>query len=309
VVIGCVILNKLQLGAGSVPGELTAKSVMVPSFLLGVGLFFDNSKLSIQSTLSIIWNFLHILKSEEKCKQFVGISTKTNHTVTEYYCDCRNICNSWIRDPNNQPKLGGFGCIVEMDESYFPGQPKFNRGRRLGTTWEDNEKWVFGLTQRNSLDCILEQVPSNRSRKTLIPIINKHCLPGTLFCSDGWRAYNCLAEHLDIEDVLHYSVNHSKNYVDPDTGAHTQTIEGLWSHVKDYLPSHGMKPCDLVSYLGAFMWVRYCKQRRLDKFIHFLKCAAEIRPPTYLQKLPIAENVCSHTTNNENIHDDDFVEI
>jgi len=118
-----------------------------------------------------------------------------------------------------------------------------------------------------------------------------------------------LAEHLDIEDVLHYSVNHSKNYVDPDTGAHTQTIEGLWSHVKDYLPSHGMKPCDLVSYLGAFMWVRYCKQRKLDKFIYFLKCAAEIRPPTYFQKLPIAENICSHTTNNENIHDDDFVEV
>ena len=263
------------------------------------GTFFDHSKLSIQSTLRIIWNFVHHL-SEEQCKQFVGISTKTNHTVSEYYGDCRNICNSWIRDPKNQPKLGGFGIIVEMDESYFPSQPKFNRGRRLGTTWSDDEKWVFGLTPRNSLDCILEQVPSNRSQKILLPIINKHCLEGTLFCSDGWKAYNCLADHLELDDVLHYQVNHSKNYVDPNTGAHTQTIEGLWSHVKDFLPNHGMKPCDLGSYLGTFMWVRFCKQRKLDKFMHFLKCAAEIRPSTYVQKLPFAAQ--------QDI-DEDFIEI
>jgi len=158
----------------------------------------------------------------------------------------------------------------------------------------------FGLTPRNSLDCILEQVPSNRSRKILLPIINKHCLEGTLFCSDGWKAYNCLADHLELDDVLHYQVNHSKNYVDPNTGAHTQTIEGLWSHVKDFLPIHGMKPCDLGSYLGTFMWVHYCKQRKLDKFMHFLKCAAEIRPSTYVQKLPFAAQ--------QDI-DEDFIEI
>ena len=79
--------------------------------------------------------------------------------------------------------------------------------------------WV--ITERDNLDCILEQVPSNRSRKTLIPLINKQALPGSLFCSDGWRAYMKLADHLNADDALHYPVN-------PDTGAHTQIIEGLW---------------------------------------------------------------------------------
>ena len=216
--------------------------------------------------------------NEKQCKEYAGISTKTNHTVVELYSDFRTICNHWIWDSAHTPKLGGFGKIVEMDESYFPGCPKYNRGRRLGTTWKEDEKWTFGLTERGGLDCILVQVPLSRTRKTLIPIINRHCLEGLLFCSDGWKAYHKLAEHLNLEDVLHFPVNHTENYVDTQTGAHTQTIEGLWSHIKDFLPSHGMKPCDLHSYLGWFMWTQYCKQRKLDKFIHFLSCTAEIRP-------------------------------
>ena len=32
----------------------------------------------------------------------------------------------------NKPELGGFGKIVEMDESHFARAPKFGRGRTLG---------------------------------------------------------------------------------------------------------------------------------------------------------------------------------
>ena len=39
----------------------------------------------------------------------------------EYYADCRHVCNAWIWNENNTPKFGGFGKVVEMDESFFPG--------------------------------------------------------------------------------------------------------------------------------------------------------------------------------------------
>ena len=111
-----------------------------------------------------------------------------------------------------------------------------------------------------------------------------------------------------MEDVLHYPVNHSKNYVDPETGAHTQTIEGLWGHVKDFLPTRGMKPCDLYSYLGWFMWTRFCKQRNLDKFVHFFKCVSEVRPPLCNHMISIGN--IQHSINDlkeEKVSDDDFV--
>ena len=273
-------------------------------FSIRKGTFFGKSKFDIQLQLRIIWNFVHRL-SIVQCKNFCNVGTKTDHTLGEIYSDCRNICSNWIWNPEHTPKLGGYGKIIEMDESFFPGAPKFNRGRRLGTSWEEDEKWTFGLTERDGLDCILVQVPSNRSRKSLIPIINQHTLPGSLLCSDGWKAYYKLAEHLDVDDILHYPVNHSKNFVDPETGSHTQTIEGLWSHLKDFLPVRGMKPQDLRSFLGWFMWTRYCKQRKLDVFIHFLKSAAEVRPPSHFSKLPVANMKIAEKATKVN-SDDDF---
>ena len=101
------------------------------------------------------------------------------------------------------------------------------------------------MTPRGSLDVLIKQVASNRSRDVLLLIIDEHCLPGSIFCSDGWKAYNKLSEHLQLEDVDHFPVNHSENFVDPESGAHTQTIEGVWRHCKDFLPSFGLKPAYL----------------------------------------------------------------
>ena len=265
------------------------------------GTMFDNSQISITTILQLIWHFVHRL-NEKQCAQYTNISSKNNTTVVKWYAFCRDTCTQWFWKPENTPKLGGYGVIVEMDESYFPGKPKFNRGRRLGeATWYDDEKWAFGMTSRDSLDAIIKQVPSNRSRKSLLPIIDTHCLPGSIFCSDGWKAYNKLREHLELEDVEHFAVNHSENFVDPDTGAHTQTIEGLWRHCKEFLPSFGLKPAYLHSYIGTFCWHRYTKQRKLDMFVHFLKCAAEIHPPV-VNILPVARmaKVCDS-------QDDDFM--
>ena len=49
------------------------------------------------------------------------------------------------------------------------------------------------------------------------------------------EAYDCLKD----EGYTHLTVNDSLNFVDLDTGAHTQRIENTWWGVKRSMPSTG----------------------------------------------------------------------
>jgi hypothetical protein len=59
---------------------------------------------------------------------------------------------------------------------------------------------------------------------------------------------------LDKKGFEHLTVNHSVTFKDPETGAHTNTIEGTWFHVKRSLPKHGTRKHLLASYFAEYMW-------------------------------------------------------
>ncbi|KAF0766503.1 DDE Tnp IS1595 domain-containing protein, partial [Aphis craccivora] len=63
-----------------------------------------------------------------------------------------------------------------------------------------------------------------RDRHTLLPIIEREVEISTTIYSNQWRAYSSLNDH----GFIHQTVNYSENFVDPNTGTHTQTIESLW---------------------------------------------------------------------------------
>ncbi len=57
-------------------------------------------------------------------------------------------------------------------------------------------------------------------------------------------------------EYAHQWVNHSENFVDPTTGAHTQTIEGVWEvRLKQYIKvKRGMKHELLPSFIDEALW-------------------------------------------------------
>ena len=155
-----------------------AKKCKGGKFSVRKGTFLQHSRLSIQTVMWYIWHFVHKL-SIKQCQEYMSVGKFNQETICEAYKSCRVICNDWIR--NNFEPLGGFGQIIEFDESYFSGQPKYGRGR--AAAWTEDDPWVFGIAQRGSLLCWLEQVP-NRRRNTLLPILNARIKSGSVLCSE-----------------------------------------------------------------------------------------------------------------------------
>ena len=150
----------------------------------------------------------------------VEISRKT---AVDWYNFVRDVCAQYYID--HPAVIGEPNVEVEIDESKF-GKRKYNRGRTV------DGHWVFGNLQN-------------------------FVRPGSIVYSDEWAAYNQLAATAACQ---HQTVNHSIHFVDPQTGAHTQGIEGLWSACKRkrmMREEHAGRNADLfTTYLQENMWRR-----------------------------------------------------
>ena len=164
------------------------------------------------------------------------------HTVVDWSSFCREVCLFWLE--KERVILGGPGVVVEIDEAKL-GKRKYNRGR-----WIDGQ-WVFGGFERGSKRCFVVPVPS-RGSDVLLEVIKQWIRPGTTVVSDCWKAYDCLS----LEGFVHESVNHSKNFVDPTTGAHTQNIERTWREVRGGIPRFGRSQKHMAGYLAEFLFKR-----------------------------------------------------
>ena len=71
--------------------------------------------------------------------------------------------------------------------------------------------------------------------------------------SDMWAAYNGVGQPPGV--AQHQTVNHSVEFIDRQTGVHTQNIESYWNRVKIKLKRmRGCHSTQLPSYLDEFMW-------------------------------------------------------
>ena len=85
----------------------------------------------------------------------------------------------------------------------------------------------------------------------------------SIIYSDGWKAYSGL-QNLGY---THCVVNHSRHFVDPATGAHTNTIESTWSGVKAKTPIQYRTVNSITPCLEKFIWKR---EKIKTCRIHFL---------------------------------------
>ena len=153
------------------------------------------------------------------------------------------------------------GEVVEVDETKV-GSRKNHKGRMVDGCW------VFGMVCRKTGELRLEVCPENRrDQNTLLNLIEKHVEKGTTVMSDCWKGYN----NLSSNGYEHLTVNHSKNFVDPVTGAHTQQIESSWRQLKRRLCRGGVKKDDYGLHFAEYLWLKRNKENAFLNFVAALK--------------------------------------
>ena len=178
----------------------------------------------------------------------------SKNTAVDFNMYMREVC-TWLMIDDSE-KIGGKDCIVEIDESLF-SKRKSNRGRVYP------QVWVFGGICCETKKVFVVKV-ENRNSDTLMKCIENYVEPGTTIISDLWSAYKVLDKH---PSYSHQTVNHSENFVDPTTGAHTNSVESMWRDAKSKnKKTHGTNGDMIDSYLAEFLFRKHVPLKNLDPF-------------------------------------------
>ena len=134
------------------------------------------------------------------------------------------------------------GDVDLIDGSQDGALRKNNYGNR------SDGPWVLGIYLSPSQVRFI--VISNRSATTLIPIIKRYVAKESVIITDEWGAYNALSAN----GFTHFTVCHKDNYVDPDTGYHTQGIERAWVDAKYWIKRSRYPSHHLQAHLDEVAW-------------------------------------------------------
>lgn len=225
--------------------------------------FYTKSKLNIIVLWRLINHFLfHNPPRQPFLIEQLGLPPRT---IVDWFSFVREVFVDHLNKSSTQ--IGGVGEVVEIDEAKF-GKRKYNRGKRV------KGNWVLGGVERGSGRSFLVPV-KDRSRKTLVRLIRRWVRPGTQIITDCWKSYDRLSSY----GFEHLTVNHSKTFKDPITGAHTNKVERGWRDVRDHIPKYGVKSKHFAGYLAEYMFKkRFSSKERPHQFY---KAAASLYPPKY----------------------------
>ena len=177
------------------------------------------------------------------------------NTIAEFGLFCRETMLMYVEGCSE--KFGGPNKTVEIDQSKF-GRRKYYMGHPV------KGKWVFGRFERESGKKFLAPVPDTTA-DSLKAVIDAWIEPGTTVISDCWVAYR----DFDAEYYTHRTVNHSIDFVDELTGAHTNNIKSTWRVVKAFLsPSYGKG--DYINRVGHYMCAVRCRAEKVNQFTKFM---------------------------------------
>lgn len=98
------------------------------------GSFFEDSHLSLKQILLIIFCW----SCKFQVQQTADVVGVPNLSILRWYKRIREECSRYLLDSPHLFRLGGPGCVVQIDESVV-AKRKYNEGRAVPA------QWVFGI--------------------------------------------------------------------------------------------------------------------------------------------------------------------
>lgn len=82
-------------------------------------------------------------------------------------------------------------------------------------------------------------------------------------------------------------VNHSVEFKNKETGAHTNHIEAAWGAAKRTIEASGRRKKFYAGYLAKYIFLKECRLKKIDPYEEFFKAAGKLYDPKKMK----AENV------------------
>ena len=179
--------------------------------------FWEKSKLSLTVLVTILYFFANGSTVTQVEKFLSGKVTKKS--IIQWFTYFRDIMTTFF--VNN--KITFDNCTVHINETFIGGKRKYQRGRIPPVQM----RWLLGIVSKDMHKAMVEFVPK-RNFLNIIPLITRHVMPGCVINTDGAKVYKCL----DSMNYVHNVCIHKENFVNPDTGHHSNWIEHFWANLK-----------------------------------------------------------------------------
>src|SRR3989344_4582237 len=179
-------------------------------FTAKVGTIFSDSKIPLYKWFLAIYLATSLKKgiSSIQLSKYIGVTQKTAWFMLQRIRFALEKSGNGFMLQNE----------VEVDETYIGGT------RKLAQKY-DNKSIVFGMVERGGR-AKMKHVKSSGAR-VLLPEIRSTVKPASTIYSDEWGAYKTLPKlGYPHGTVKHHQLEFKRG------NAHTNTVEGLWSHFK-----------------------------------------------------------------------------
>jgi hypothetical protein len=157
----------------------------LPEYKISIreGTIFEGSHLTLMEALRVIFYYFsrgfNALQAFKDMKEY-GLQQLQYGYVADMYRRARHLIHLQAQNAYRRHKLGGFGRVVEIDESKF------------GQTTKDGQKqkvWVIGFYERGSKD-VRAFTLRDKSEATILALIRENVVDGAEIVTDGWKGYN-----------------------------------------------------------------------------------------------------------------------